>query len=83
MALFKRNYLDDSKKDINYKEPYTLYYDDKTHTRIVYGISFSHDEKFIATGARDKRIKIHSINDKKVIFNKVLSNTITALTFAP
>ncbi|EAR85742.1 elongator complex protein (macronuclear) [Tetrahymena thermophila SB210] len=83
LALFKKNYLDEAKKELNFKEPYALYYNDKSHTRIIYSAAFSHDEKFIATGARDKRIKIHSILDKKVIFNKVLSSTITALAFAP
>lgn len=64
--------------------PYELIYSDKSHSRIIHSLSFSSDEKWLATGARDKRVKIHSLVDgNKVVLTKLLATPITAIAFAP
>lgn len=63
--------------------PYRLYHSDKSHTRIIQSLSFSDNEELVATGGKDKRVKIHSVKDKKVICTKMFENSITAVAFAP
>lgn len=68
--------------------PYEVIYSDKSHTRIVHSLSFSSDEKYLVTGARDKRIKIHALgssttDEKKVILTKLLATPVTAIAFSP
>ena len=68
--------------DINFSNPYVLHYEDKSHSRIIYSLSFSEDELFVATCSRDKRVKIHSLLEKKVVFTKLFENIPTAVCFA-
>jgi WD40 repeat protein len=45
------------KDDLSYK----LLFTNKSHSRIVWSVSFSHDNNFLITGSRDKKIKIFDL----------------------
>ena len=75
-VLFKRN------KDDN-KKPYRLFSVDKSHSRIIWSLSFSHDEEFCVTGSRDKKMKLWKIGEKVALAGeKTFSEAVTANSFA-
>jgi WD40 repeat protein len=46
---------------------YELWQSDSSHSRIIRAVSFSHDDKYVATGARDKKIKIFELLEDKIV----------------
>ncbi|KAL0487115.1 elongator complex protein [Acrasis kona] len=60
----------------------------KAHERIIWGCSWSHDNKFIATGARDKVVKFWSaqdLNNKNLncVCSVTMKEPVTAVEFVP
>lgn len=53
VALYKKN--EESGK-------FEYFCSDSSHSRIIRALSFSNDDKWLCTGARDKKIKIFGIN---------------------
>jgi WD40 repeat protein len=60
------------------------------HKRIIWSCSFSHDDKYFATGARDQMVHIWRVNEKSNDDNEQpceknslkLNHAVTAVTFA-
>ena len=74
-ALFKRNKEDP-------KKPYKLFFVDKSHARIIWSLSFSHDSQLCITGSRDKKIKLWKIEEKVALAaEKTFNEAITANAF--
>ncbi|RHZ66576.1 hypothetical protein Glove_306g48 [Diversispora epigaea] len=67
--------------------PYKLIAKNKSHARIIWDSSWSHDDLLFATASRDKTIKIwkqeDKINNWKCITTIKLSEAVTAIDFAP
>jgi len=75
-VLFKKNTEDP-------KKPYKLFFVDKSHARIIWSLSFSHDSEFCITGSRDKKLKLWRIEEKGVVIagEKTFSEAIMANAF--
>lgn len=75
-VLFKKS-IEDPKK------PYVLFFINKSHTRIIWSLSFSHETRLCITGSRDKKLKIWNIEEKNVgyIGGKSFEEGITACAF--
>ena len=53
----------------------------EAHTRAITSISISPDCDIIATGSRDKIIKLHSISEKKIVAEYVVKKSVHAVAF--
>lgn len=80
-VLFKKNASD-------HKKPYILFFVNKSHARIIWSLSFSHDSLFCLTGSRDKKVKMWNINQQanensvSLYLEKSFSDGVTACAFA-
>ena len=77
IGLFKHDKDDE-------KHPYKLVWGDKSHSRIVWTVSFSPDVKYLMTGARDKLIKIWKLEGEKPakVCEKSFATPVTAVAFS-
>jgi WD40 repeat protein len=55
------------KKDASDKQhPYKLIFSNQSHSRVIYSLNFTLDNKFVLTGSRDKKLKIWNLGEDKV-----------------
>jgi elongator complex protein 2 len=76
------------KKNDDISQPYSLIQCRKeAHGRIIWGCSWSHDNKIFATGSRDKFVKIwgnmENINQFSSIMEIELNESVTSVNFIP
>ena len=67
---------------------FSLTFSDKSHARVIWSVSFSHDSSLIATGSRDKKVKFWKIDKAAdngkchLVFDKQFKDGVTAVAFA-
>ena len=73
-CLFKKSLSDP-------KHPYQLFFQNQSHTRVIYTLNFTPDSHFCLTGSRDKKLKIWTLSEQPKQFQEhKLHDSITAIS---
>ena len=65
-----------------FSKDFDLVFSYEAHLRAITGLSFDLEEKYILTGSRDKTIKLHSISERKSVFELNMKQQISCVAFS-
>lgn len=71
----------DRKMAVYTSKGFELLYSYEAHSRAITGLSFHLSEEYILTGSRDKTIKLHSVSQRKSLFELNIKQPISCVSF--